>query len=168
MPDYTARIAKINDQIEGSIVAENGFVSSATPGQYLVIESTSGERVWAYECDTLEECARVIGESDTERESVIILDLDKLDTDEDDSAELVPILEVTRIMGGGLDWIRPATDTDAQRVNAIRQAKDEDPDCEECGHPESRCACYQEEDEEEHDDTPSLQDQGKELGSYGS
>lgn len=96
------RLAKMHEEVDGTAITENGFDFPAEPGRYLVIMRTMGDRTWAINCETLDECATSINEDDTDREEALILDLD---TD----TEHVPILEVVKIMVyGGPDWTRPA------------------------------------------------------------
>lgn len=90
MSAETIRRDQIYEEIEGTAIETNGFEIPAEPGRYLVIETGSGERIWAYSCETLDECAQDINDSDTTRDDVLILDLD---TD----TQLVPILAVVRV-----------------------------------------------------------------------
>jgi hypothetical protein len=102
-----ARRAFIVKELEGSCALENGFKVPDTPERYLVIEKTSGERVWAENCSTLPEAAIAINDSSTDREEVFILDLDAKDSD---ATQLIPVLEVTRIFGKYVDlYTTPAS-----------------------------------------------------------
>lgn len=87
-------------ELEGSCALENGYEIPDAPERYLVVEKTSGERVWTENCSTLQEAATAINDSSTDREEVFILDLDAKDSD---AAQLIPVLEVTRIFGNGVD-----------------------------------------------------------------
>jgi hypothetical protein len=99
-----ARRLNLHRETAGTAIEENGFECPAEPGRYLVVESNSGDRVWAYSCATLKAAAAQIDESGTERDGVLILDLDKLNTEKSNEAQLTPILTVSSIIGGDEDW----------------------------------------------------------------
>lgn len=94
------RLERIAEHIEDTSIESNGFEMPTEAGRYLVIEKWGGEWVWAMNCADLDEAATEISASDTDRDNVVIYDLD----DEEEDNELVPILEVTRILGNGVDF----------------------------------------------------------------
>jgi hypothetical protein len=102
--EYVSRIAKIRKEVEGTEILENSFAIPEQPGRYLVIERTMGDRVWAMSCDTLEACAEAIDGSDTERDDLFILDLDKLGVNKGEHSVLTPVLGVVKIIGGEKEW----------------------------------------------------------------
>lgn len=89
----------IENYIEGTNAKENGC--DIGNGRYIVIEKFSGETIWAFDCETLQECADEISQSDTDREDVFIVDTQ---AGSGVDPELTVILQVTRIMGQGVDF----------------------------------------------------------------
>lgn len=91
--DAEKRAARIAALIEHTQAAEDGQLEDFQdgPAQYLVVEYGSGDPLFAMAALTMDEAARYIDESDTQRDSVTVYDLDGTD-------EWTPVFETTRFI----------------------------------------------------------------------
>lgn len=83
-----ARIAKL---IENTQAAEDGQLEEfqTEPAQFLVVEYGAGDPLWAMAAVTLSEAAEQIDQSETQRDSVTVYDLDTTD-------EWTPVFETVK------------------------------------------------------------------------
>lgn len=96
------RTAKIKDHVGHALPhLLNKYTPSAIPERYLILErSVSAGVVRAWECNNLDNAARLITGNDDQDFRFQVIDLDH----EGENAVMMPVLAVTDIIGEGRHW----------------------------------------------------------------